>query len=276
METRHNTRKMKLPLKLPSQHEISRNVSKRKRILTWLIFFSVVSLLFATAKLDQVYVTLSSHYVQTPTLPEPVSRIKVFSAFSNDSNDTSRQHRHSFWSPNYEYIALSPAEQLEFLEQIKCISGEIYQKFPQNLAQELFKYCALYEYGGLYLDAESPLVESFERLISLTQNVAVLNDPIHPKTIHGSVLLLREPRSKIAEQMIYVLTTTPMELLKSSPLFLPRTLYDFIANEISLTELSAGGMGDWFLLQHKCNTEVLSHKETNSTSHAMYGYRYEI
>ena len=259
---------------------------KSKRNVLSIIILSalLLSLLLAVALLTStgdVSHSPTRKLLATPIQPEkqqPVgTRIKIFSSYS-DQSTALKQRQDLAASNGVEHLVLSVKEQAEFLEShVACGSGakERFQQLPNHLGQELFKYCALFEYGGMYLDAESPLLDTVEHLLSKQFNMAVLNDPAFPKTMHGSMLLLRKPRSNIAKGMIQVIMTTAVDVLNSSPLLLPRTLHDLIAMENSVSSLFAGPVGDWFFLQHKCNVDPLRREVSLGVSSlSLNSYRY--
>ena len=187
-------------------------------------------------------------------------------------------------SPLVAHTMLNLKEQRDFLHSINCAGGEAVERFQQlvdtsreHLAVEVWKYCALYHHGGIYIDAESPLVDTMEHILEKSQeNIAVLNDPTYPKSIHGSLLIIGRAHSKVAEGMIKVLTSSSIEELDSSPLLLPRTLYELIAKDTSKASLHAGPVGDrWFLLQHRCSVDTLQRPDvsTATSSFGVNSYR---
>jgi hypothetical protein len=204
---------------------------------------------------------------------------KVFSAYSEQST-AAKQRQDLAASPLVEHIVLNAKEQVEFLTSHHCTDGAVkrFQELPTHLAQELWKYCALYTFGGMYLDAESPLMIPVDQLFSRTQNnVAVLADRVLTKSMHGSLLYLAQPQSSIAESMIEVLLTTSTSVLEASPLLLPRTLHDLIANQVHMASLYAGSVSEnWFLLQHTCHVDPLRRTQVTAgiSAYALNSYRY--
>jgi hypothetical protein len=211
--------------------------------------------------------------------------VKAFSAYSDDDTTSLKLRQDFAASPLVnQHTVLNLDEQREYLRTTNCADGEAVKRFQElvndagkaipaaavgyhpprreHLAVELWKYCALYHEGGMYFDAQSPLVDTLDHILGKEQeNMAVLNDPAyHPNSIHGSLLILRRPRSTIAEKMIQLLTTTPLDTLDASPLLVPRTLYDLIAKDagMSLLPPAGGNVGtNWFLLLHRCTVDPL-------------------
>lgn len=168
-----------------------------------------------------------------------------------------------------EHVTLNPERQEEFLKQSQCRIGALqrYRDFmganQAHLAQELWKYCALYQYGGIYLDAESPLLLAVEDLVYHhgSQNLAVLSSGEYfPNSIHGSLLSLKAPQSTIAKEMVSVLVETPIETLSTSALLIPNKLHRLISDDKSV----------WHLLETWCSVDPLR-KGKNSHSHLDLG-----
>jgi hypothetical protein len=136
-------------------------------------------------------------------------RVKVFSAYM-DHSIARKQRQDLSASPLVEHIVLNTKEQAEFLRANSCAEGalERFQKLVdssrEHLALELFKFCALKQYGGMYVDAESPLVDTLDHLLAKEGNVAVLNDPSFPRSIHGSLLILRQVSTKRWEKIVLI------------------------------------------------------------------------
>jgi hypothetical protein len=208
----------------------------------------------------------------------PTIAKKVFSAYSEQST-AAKQRQDLATSPLVVHIVLNAQEQVDFLSSYHCVDEAVerFQELPTHLAQELWKYCALYTFGGMYLDAESPLMIPVDKLLGRTRNVAVLADPALTKSMHGSLLYLAQPQSSVAKSMIEVLLTTSTKVLEASPLLLPRTLHDLIANQAHVTSLHAGSVSDsWFLLQHTCHVDPLRRTQVTAgiSAYALNSYRY--
>lgn len=182
-----------------------------------------------------------------------------------------------------------------------------------HLAFELLKYCALESYnGGLYIDSHSSLTSTLELILSNAAvaaeqgsspasssigSLAVLNDPkIAPKSIHGALLYVAKPAtrgtsgetrrigrgtSRVISGMIQVLMTTNVKVLESSPLLLPKSLYDLIAEDSKVAQLAPGGDGNnrvWYLLQHTCTLLTTGQRQVTApiSDYALNSHRYVI
>lgn len=172
-------------------------------------------------------------------------------------------------------------------ERIQILKGS---KQP-HLALELMKYCALDHYnGGLYVDAQSPLTSTLDHILAKTTqsgsdasiSLAVLNDPkVAPKSIHSGIFYISKAASNnnaVVIGMIQLLMTTSVSTLESSPLLLPKSLYDFIANDAKASPLTPGTNGStWYLLQHSCNLSAsLGQRQVTASisSYALTSHRY--
>lgn len=183
-------------------------------------------------------------------------------------------------------VAIKPAfltldEQRDFLGSRSPSCGgqraldkfdEFVEKQQEHFAVELWKYCALQsedpgKSAVAYIDASSPLLVRLQTLLAggwpSSSSVAVLGDSYFPKTIHGSLLLLRPEHRQIAVDMLKVLIETPVKVLEASPLLLPRTLYALISVATSgdgddKKDLKPGGNGkSWYLLEQTCHVDPL-------------------
>ena len=166
-------------------------------------------------------------------------RTKLFTTHIDSA--VARKKRRDFANNNdlLELVDLDVEAQLTFLKKNDCREGalqrylDLRQASQPHIAQELWKYCALYQNGGIYLDAESPLLLTMDDLLEhRDKNVAVLSSQEYfPNSIHGSLLSLKEPHSMIAKEMLDVLVETPIEILTASALLLPRKLHALISTE---------------------------------------------
>ena len=189
---------------------------------------------------------------------------------------------------NGRVIANSTEDQHAFLVAHPCVPGvaerfEVLTKsnHSQRLAEEVWKYCALYLHGGLYLDSDSPILKAsaLQQLLYNNRNLAVLMDSFAPSSMHGSLLFLNQPKSNVALEMARLLVTTDLSVLTASPLLLPRTLHDLIAKEAqalnnknnnnqadstketphnqtnAIHNLQAGKNGPWHILQQSCSED---------------------
>lgn len=187
--------------------------------------------------------------------------LDVFLAYSD--SPVARKKLKDFGANDGIRIVVSNSqEQMNYFELNKCVDNalERYQAFVKkeqpHLAQELWKFCVLSHHGGLYVDAESPLLISVDEIRSQNRNVAITSD-YFDNTIHGAILLLKD--GHIAQQMAKLLVDTPVSTLIASPLIVAQTLYQLIHDENS-------SMSRWHLYKHSCVINALSGRKLSSYS----------
>lgn len=190
-------------------------------------------------------------------------RIKVFSATVDHAVAKMQRRTMEDSAAVVEYITMTLTEQQDYLQANPCIPDiakrhtEFMDNTMSHFANELWKYCSLYNAGGMYLDAESPMLASMEELVSIKSNIAVWGDSSFIDTLHGSLLLLKDRKSPVATGILQVLMETPLETLDATPLLVPRTLYDLIQAQVPGT-LGLGANGsDWWLLEQQCSIDPL-------------------
>lgn len=164
-----------------------------------------------------------------------------------------------------------------------------------HLALEILKYCALLHHGsGLYLDSSSSLMDTLDHLIlelagststSASINLAVLNDPFVPSSIHSAILYFNpkyaNSNRKLAQTMLDIFTkeNNSMEELISNPTLLPRALYRSIAADAQVPNLTPGPNGNqWYLFQHSCTIQPLGGRHVTApvSDYALQSYRYDF
>lgn len=167
-------------------------------------------------------------------------------------------------------VSNTTEQQYEFLRSSALVEGaaERFQLLMKSnhyeLAEELWKYCALWQDGGIYLDAQIqvlnplPLKEIIAGDSSRERDgVAVLMDTFAPMSVYGSLLLFRDAKSKVALEMAKLIVETNISTLMGSPLLLPHTLHDLIHNSES--------NGGWHLLLQSCSESPFQAKAEDYT-----------
>ncbi len=191
------------------------------------------------------------------------SRSPLFRKFQSELND------------GIEAIPLDVHAPPSFLQSCsgapERVAGMIEAHQP-HLALEVLKYCALQQ-GGVYVDAASSVLMDTLEHLHQGRNVAVLNDPFLPASIHGALLVVQN--SKIPKSMLEILLTTKLETLISTPTLLPKSLYDLVATEVGVETLSVGKNGPWYLLQHTCIMDPLGGRQVTApiSTYALQSYR---
>ena len=118
-------------------------------------------------------------------------------------------------------------------------------------------------------------MDTLDHVLSYGKNIAVLNDPFVPRSVHGALLWLKDD-TKVAANMLQILLTTSVQVLESSPLLLAKSLYDIIATRAGVGKLSPGPVADnWYLLQHSCTVQPLGGRAVTTpiSTYALNSYR---
>jgi mannosyltransferase OCH1-like enzyme len=159
-------------------------------------------------------------------------------------------------------LALTTNQQQEYLETHEDVCSEDastrFRQFRQAsqtlMAHEVWKYCALaVNQGGLYLDADSPLVISIPDLLSSTdKNIAVTsnyfgNHDDSSVITHASILSIQPHSVKVAQHMLQILIHSPLEQVLSQPLLVHQQL---------MTLIRQAQPNAWFLYQHSCLSQA--------------------
>ena len=223
----------------------------------------------------------------TAKVAQPQAPIHIFTNAKMDGlARKQRQILQNAWNPATVVLTSnSTEEQHAFLLAHPCVEG-VAERFEElrakpslsPLAEEVWKFCALYFHGGLYLDSDSPVLKAsaLKQLLWMDDDstapqgrnspkvMAVLMDFFAPSSIHGSLLFLREAQSNVALEMAKLLVNTNIAELALSPLILPRALYDLIQKDVTnsgggdtagSTQLHPGKNGHWHILQQSCSED---------------------
>lgn len=155
-----------------------------------------------------------------------------------------------------------------------------------HLALEVLKYCGFVTSRGtgLYIDSgASVLMDTLDHVLQVVgggrSNIAVLNDPFMASSIHGAMLYLNPNHASknlaVAQAMLEILISTKVEILLSNPTLLPKSLYDLVATDAGMSQLTAGQDERWYLLQHSCTIDPLGGRQVTApiSSFALQSYR---
>lgn len=191
-------------------------------------------------------------------------RIPVFQPHPKDFQQPELQHTiQAMIMPSiFQHYMYSLSEQLKFLQQF---AAQCYPDDPSVLLQqwdllsnthkiELWKYCALYTHGGIFVEAEGVLLSPLSQ-DALILNVAVLSN-VYVNTIHGGFLAVKEMHSPIMKQMIDVLVETSNQEIEKNPLFLSQRLFQLISASIDVP-MKPGVLGEWKLWSLSCRFDPL-------------------
>ena len=206
----------------------------------------------------------SSRKAMGVALEEESTKIPVFQPHPSDLQQPELQYTIPVMmsSSIFQHRLYTLVEQRQFLQ---TFASQCYSKDPSVLLQqwdklsnsnqvELWKYCALYVHGGIFVEAEGVLLSPM--MTSLNSNVAIVNS-VYANTIHSGFLAFRDAKSPIAQQMIHVLVETSGEELEKNPLFLSQNLFQLISTDAGTMEPGLEQGGDWKLWNLRCRYDPL-------------------
>lgn len=186
-----------------------------------------------------------------------ISNTNIFIAIHDVDTPASRKQMEALQDAalgSFHVVANTTQQQHAFLQASSCVDGaaERFQLFTRSnhshLAEEIWKYCSLWKFGGLYLDADTQLLKPsalrdliHENIKASTEGVGVLMDSFAKNSLHGSFLWLRQSKSNVVLKMAQLLMTTSVF---ESPLTLPQTLYSLI---------ETNSESQWDLLRQSCS-----------------------
>ena len=214
----------------------------------------------------------------------------LLTLFPEDDNASNRHAKHSVLTPAEQrsYLTTHGKECYPSSDNDDDLLVERYDLFIAsptliNLATELWKYCALYAEGGIYVDAETaPLAALGDVLLNwkyktdstaVSTNYVVMSDTqdagVSPTLLNGdsisdsvttasslgtgrpiaisSLLAIASKQHSVPMKMIAKLMETSAEILEEDALLLPKTLMALIQDD----EAKEGNK--WGLLKQRCN-----------------------
>jgi len=164
------------------------------------------------------------------------------------------------FAPEYKYQFFGDKECREFLR--KYFIPEILQKFDEFEGAhkaDLFRYCVLYLYGGVYLDIKTvlirPLKEVFDHENDNFSFYSVLS--INDNTIYQGILAVK-PLSKIMLHNINFMINTSKQSAKNKYIIFTEYLFrDLKRMTIDETvkqgaNVIKAGEGNYYLYREKC------------------------
>jgi len=231
----------------------------------------------------------SSHrrLLETTDIPPGSPKVKLFYDVTAESSVLYRKFRQELAAAE-SLIEVTP---LDVTKPSICPPGpseriqELLQAEQYHLALEILKYCAVAhgDGNGFFIDAgASVLVDTLPQLLQGYggKNIAVLNDPFLPSSIHGGLLFFHPNHAAtniaMAKQMLEILVSTKIEGLLSNPTLLPKSLYDLMTAESSNgSQLTVGPSDRWYFLQHTCIIEPLGGRQVTApiSVFALQSYR---
>jgi hypothetical protein len=144
--------------------------------------------------------------------------------------------------------------------------GAAKQSPLKTLQMELWKYCSLYKYGGLFVESEALLLQPLANLQFGDSNVAVASN-MYPQTLYGGWMYVSQPRSEVAQYMLSVLVETDMSQLVQDPLYLAKQAYKALHSSVQ--------KGKWDVWGQSCHMDPMpvpsSSVSTTDTSGGAFG-----
>jgi len=182
-------------------------------------------------------------------------------------------------SIQFVHHLLTLEEQKEFLQEhaSQCYTDKdvLLQQWEQltpTLKMELWKYCALYAYSGIFMESEGVLLQPLASAIltessssKLQHSIAALST-VYEDTIHSGFLAMKDTQSPIMKQMVDILVETSVKDLERDSLFLSQMLYRLVSAEIDDGDASEkedgqklipGVYGEWTLWSLSCHFDPL-------------------
>lgn len=239
------------------------NTTKRRMTLTILITICILGVvLYKGDLMDSIMkrnnnLSLSNGFWTVYQEQQPmnevneskVNRIRIM--IENTNNDESR--------PRMKYKIVEKGEQDRYIRIYgdrchgeKNVVWEAYKKSSTlQYKLELWKYCVLYNEGGVMLGNEIVLLKELHSVLyDPRKNYAVAN--LENKSVHSSSLIRLHQHSLVAFHMVHSLIEQQHE--KED---LDKLLYNFIltdvTTEMSTETLQSGSNGhNWYLFELKC------------------------
>lgn len=117
---------------------------------------------------------------------------------------------------------------------------------------DLFRYCVLYIYGGVYLDIKTELVEPIDKIFN-DRNLTYTSLSIVDGTVYQGVIASRPKNDFFIELIQYIV---------SKPTFLPKIFYHSYTSDFfdriktyNNGKVETGVNGSFYLLDEKCTTD---------------------
>ena len=114
---------------------------------------------------------------------------------------------------------------------------------------DMWRYCALYREGGVYLDIKTVLRRDVWPLFNAHNNVTVLS--VVPNTIYQGILAVAEPHHPVLAACIRDILTTSNEALAKDYHRFTRQFYANVCKFTGQSSLAPGNNNGWFMLKEK-------------------------
>ena len=145
------------------------------------------------------------------------------------------------YAPEYNHIIYDNDECIKFLKTY--YTKKIVNRF-KNLKKgahkaDLFRYCYLYIYGGLYLDIKTVLIKPISDIFTNKDIIyTVLSMTKYPSIYQG--IIYTPPNKNIFKKLIYKIMNTDDEKLKEDYLLITKQFYHTVKKIIKRKKLKVG------------------------------------
>lgn len=145
------------------------------------------------------------------------------------------------FAPNYLHVVFDDKEALEFLEShYPSYVVKKYLDLGGAHRADLFRYCYLYRFGGVYIDVKTELIRDMDDIIKSRPHVdlyTVLS--IHDDTMYQGIIAAK-PNQTLFLELIDVLVSTPSSTLRQNYLINTRDFYRVLKKASTSAALGAG------------------------------------
>jgi hypothetical protein len=148
----------------------------------------------------------------------------------------------------YKHIIYDDEECLDFLKM--HFTQEVIDKFKELSGAhkaDLFRYCIVYIYGGIYLDIKTELIMPISEIFNLPKTYSVIS--IIKDTIYQGVIATW-PKNPFFLRLIKYIVAKPAIIATLDYQIYTSDFYDQIKNETG--QVKDGENGDFYLFREKC------------------------
>jgi mannosyltransferase OCH1-like enzyme len=159
------------------------------------------------------------------------------------------------YAPNYQHIIYNDKEIIDFLS--KNFDKNVVDKFKELSGAhkaDLFRYCILYVYGGIYLDIKTELIGPLNKIFKYQNDIDVYSVlSINKGTIYQGIIATH-PKNEFFLSLIKFILSTPVSTVKSHYLIFTVDFYNKIKNDTSVIKQGFNkGKKNNYLFIEKCS-----------------------
>ena len=163
------------------------------------------------------------------------------------------------YSPNYEYRFYNDSDCLEFIKS--HFDNDVLEKYKELKGAhqaDLFRYCILYEYGGVYLDIKTELILDLNNIIKNRNYIytAIACENVNNVESIYQGVIATPPKQKIFLRLIdFILKTDVKDIVKNYHIFTTdffnNIKEDTILNSVN-EKLNEGKENNYYLFSERC------------------------